>query len=59
MSGDWNISSEEQPEFDDIFAVAITLGIRNKKKFIFLMRFTQLYESGTSQSTSKRTSYRG
>jgi len=28
----WGISPEEQPEFNDIFAVAITLGIRNRKK---------------------------
>ncbi|KAF5429149.1 hypothetical protein C5S39_09425 [Candidatus Methanophagaceae archaeon] len=32
MTGGWGISPEEQPEFDDIFAVAITLGIRNKNK---------------------------
>jgi hypothetical protein len=32
MSGSWGITPEEQPEFDEIFAVAITLGIRNKKK---------------------------
>jgi hypothetical protein len=32
MTGDWDITSEEQLEFDEIFAVAITLGIRNKKK---------------------------
>ena len=32
MTGGWGISPEEQPEFDDIFAVAITLGIRNNKK---------------------------
>ena len=32
MLGDWGITSEEQPEFNDIFEVAITLGIRNKKK---------------------------
>jgi hypothetical protein len=32
MSGGWGITSEEQPEFNDIFEVAITLGIRDKKK---------------------------
>jgi hypothetical protein len=32
MLGNWGITSEEQPEFDAIFAVAITLGIRNRKK---------------------------
>ena len=32
MTGGWNITPEEQPEFNDIFEVAITLGIRNKKK---------------------------
>ena len=32
MTGGWGITAEEQPEFDEIFAVAITLGIRNKKK---------------------------
>ena len=32
MSGDWGVTSEEQPEFYEIFVVAITLGIRNKKK---------------------------
>ena len=32
MSDGWGITSEEQPEFNEIFAVAITLGIRNKKK---------------------------
>jgi len=32
MTGGWGISPEEQPEFNDIFAVTITLGIRNKKK---------------------------
>ena len=32
MTGGWGITPEEQPEFDEIFAVAITLGIRNKKK---------------------------
>jgi len=32
MLGRWGIAPEEQPEFDAIFAVAITLGIRNKKK---------------------------
>jgi HEAT repeat protein len=32
MSGGWGITSEELAEFDKIFAVAITLGIRNKKK---------------------------
>jgi len=32
MSGGWGITSEELPEFNEIFEVAITLGIRNKKK---------------------------
>jgi HEAT repeat protein len=32
MLGGWGITPEEQPEFDEIFAVAITLGIRNRKK---------------------------
>jgi hypothetical protein len=32
MSSGWGITPEELPEFDEIFAVAITLGIRNKKK---------------------------
>jgi hypothetical protein len=32
MLGGWGITPEQQPEFDAIFAVAITLGIRNKKK---------------------------
>lgn len=32
MTGGWGITSEEQPKFDEIFAVAITLGIKNKKK---------------------------
>jgi hypothetical protein len=32
MSGSWGITPEEKPEFNDIFEVAITLGIRNKKK---------------------------
>ena len=32
MTGGWGISPEEQPEFDDIFAVALTLGIRNRKE---------------------------
>jgi len=32
MLGDWSITLEELPEFDTIFAVAITLGLRNKKK---------------------------
>ena len=32
MSGGWSITPGEQPEFDEIFAVAITLGIGNKKK---------------------------
>ncbi|NOR77977.1 MAG: hypothetical protein GQ523_06065 [Methanophagales archaeon] len=32
MTGGWGITPEEQPEFNAIFAVAITLGIRNKKK---------------------------
>ena len=30
MSGGWGITSET--EFNEIFAVAITLGIRNRKK---------------------------
>jgi HEAT repeat protein len=32
MSGGWGITSEELPEFNEIFGVAITLGIRDKKK---------------------------
>lgn len=32
MSGDWDISPGEQPEFDEIFEIAITIGIRNKEK---------------------------
>ena len=32
MLGGWGITPEQQPEFDEIFAVAITLGIRNRKK---------------------------
>jgi len=32
MTGGWGITPEEQPEFNDLFAVALTLGIRNKKK---------------------------
>jgi len=32
MSGGWGITPEELPEFNEIFEVAITLGIRNKKK---------------------------
>jgi|LGVF01.2.fsa_nt_gb hypothetical protein len=32
MLGNWGITLEELPEFDTIFAVAITLGLRNKKK---------------------------
>jgi hypothetical protein len=32
MSGGWGVTSEEQPEFNEIFGVAITLGIRDKKK---------------------------
>ena len=32
MSGGWGITSEELPEFNEIFEVAIALGIRNKKK---------------------------
>jgi len=32
MTGGWGITPEELPEFDEIFAVAITLGIGNKKK---------------------------
>ena len=32
MLGGWGITLEQQPEFDEIFAVAITLGIRNRKK---------------------------
>ncbi|NQE45223.1 hypothetical protein C5S31_04275 [ANME-1 cluster archaeon GoMg2] len=32
MPGGWGITPEEQPEFDEIFAVAITLGIRDKKE---------------------------
>nr|QNO56742.1 hypothetical protein HGIILDEE_00031 [Methanosarcinales archaeon ANME-1 ERB7] len=32
MSGGMGITSEEQPEFNEIFAVTITLGIRNKKQ---------------------------
>jgi len=32
MTGGWGITPEEQPEFNDIFAVALTLGIRNRKK---------------------------
>jgi hypothetical protein len=32
MLGDRGITAEDLPEFDAISAVAITLGIRNKKK---------------------------
>jgi hypothetical protein len=32
MSGSWGITSEELPEFNEIFGVAITLEIRDKKK---------------------------
>jgi hypothetical protein len=32
MSGGWGITPEQQPEFDAISAVAITLVIRNRKK---------------------------
>jgi hypothetical protein len=32
MLGGWGITSEELAEFNEIFEVAITLGIRNRKK---------------------------
>lgn len=32
MTGGRGITSEEQPEFDEIFAVSITSGIKNKKQ---------------------------
>ncbi len=46
MTGGWGISPEEQPEFNDIFAGAITLGIRNNKKKT--EKVAELLDKGTA-----------